>query len=395
MTQPVALPALSDVGAFSGEWAALLEAVSPAHDPQKFAHLLQSADWARLLLLAEAHGVTGHLAASVRELHEALIPLELRQQLAARQRVQSFFTLRLTAELFRVLELFVSEGIGAMVIKGPVLATRAYANPAIRSYSDLDLLVRQRDIRRATVLLVAAGFTSAISLDAIDAGKIPGQYLFSKPDSNLIVELHNDFTLRYFPRRLPLEQYFAHQTRVRLDAHEIPALSVEDELVLICIHGAKHFWERLMWIADVAGLISRQKSMDWRRVEDSARFLGAQRMLHAGLRLAADLLKVQMPEGIQAAVQGDSPAALLAEQISRWLPAAGHAPPSLFGRAKFRLRMRGGLLAAPAYLLRLAFSPTEEDWIAGAGAGVHRRDFLDAVRRPFRLARKYGRTDKF
>jgi len=38
---------------------------------------------------------------------------------------------------------------------------------------------------------------------------------------------------------------------------------MEDELVLICIHGAKHFWERLMWIADVAALISRQTAINW------------------------------------------------------------------------------------------------------------------------------------
>jgi len=44
---------------------------------------------------------------------------------------------------------------------------------------------------------------------------------------------------------------------------DVSALSVEDELVLICIHGAKHFWERLMWIADVAALISAQTAINW------------------------------------------------------------------------------------------------------------------------------------
>jgi hypothetical protein len=56
----------------------------------------------------------------------------------------------------------------------------------------------------------------------------------------------------------------------------------------------------------------------------------------------------------------------------------------------FRLRMHGGLLAAPAYLLRLSLSPTEEDWQVG-GKVSHNR-FLDVVRRQLRLARKYGRN---
>jgi hypothetical protein len=346
-------------------------------------------DWARLLILAEEHGVASHLTASLRGLEEGLIPPEIRQALVDRQRVQNFFTLRLTAELFRILDRFTSEGIGALVVKGPVLAVQAYGDPAMRAYGDLDLLVRQRDIRRATELMIAAGYEAAVPLSAIDAGKIPGQYLFSNPDSKLLVELHNDLTLRYFPRRLPLEAFFARQIRVRFDAHEAPALSVEDELVLICIHGAKHFWDRLMWIADVAALVSRQTGIDWQRAADSAQAVGAERMLHTGLRLASDLLQARLPDKIQAMVQADAVAARLAEQSGKWLPAAGYAPPGLFERAAFRLRMHGGLLSAPAYLLRLTLSPTEEDWNDTGQAKGHW--LPDAVRRPFRLARKYAR----
>ncbi len=284
MAEPLSPSLLSGVASFKNEWSALLECASPAHNRQRLAGLLQSVDWARLFVLAEEHGVVGHLAAGVRGFEENLVPPEIRQALVDRQRAQIFFSLRLTAELFCILDRFTSAGIGALVVKGPALAVQAYGDPAMRSYGDLDLLVRQRDIRRATELMSAAGFTPAVPLSAIDAGKIPGQYLFSKPDSRLIVELHNDCTLRYFPRRLPLEKFFARQIRVRLDAQEAPALAVEDELVLICIHGAKHLWERLMWIADVAALVSRQAGIDWERVADSAQAVGAERMLHTGLR---------------------------------------------------------------------------------------------------------------
>jgi hypothetical protein len=394
MAEPISPSHPSRVASFRNEWSALLECASASRDRQRLAGLLRSVDWSRLLVLADEHGVAGQLAACLRSLEDNSVPPEMRQALVERQRARIFFTLRLTAELFRILERFTFEGIGALVVKGPVLAVQAYGDPSMRAYGDLDLLVRQRDIRRATELMSAAGYAPAVPLSAIDAGKIPGQYLFSKPDSRLIVELHNDLTLRYFPRRLPLEDFFARQIRVRFDGHEAPALSVEDELVLICIHGAKHFWERLMWIADVAALVSRQTGIDWQRVADSAQAVGAERMLHTGLRLAADLLRAKLPDKVQAKVQADVMAARLAEQTRKWLPAAGYAPPGLFERALFRMRMRGGMLSAPAYLLRLSLSPTEEDWMVGADAEVKRHGFLDAVRRPFRLARKYGRGGK-
>jgi hypothetical protein len=374
------------------EWSVLLECASPFHDPKRLANSIRSVDWVRLLVLAEEHGVAGHLAACVRDFADDLVPPEIRQGLADRQRAQIVFSLRLTAELLRILDRFASGGIGAVVVKGPVLAVQAYGDPAMRCYGDLDLLVRQRDIRRATELMSADGFTPSVPLSAIESGKIPGQYFFSKPDSKLIVELHNDQTLRYFPRPLPLEDFFARQIRVLLDAHKVPALSVEDELVLICVHGAKHFWERLMWIADVAALVSRQTALDWERVADSAREAGAERMLHTGLRLASDLLKTQLPDEVQAMVQADVVAARLAQQTCKWLPAAGSAPPGLFERAAFRLRMRGSLIAAPAYLLRLLLSPTEEDWQKDAGESRPR--LMDILRRPFRLARKHGRAGR-
>src|SRR6266850_630908 len=392
MAGPISPSSLCDLVSFRNEWSVLLECASRSHDRERLQGLLRSADWARLLVLAEEHGVAGHLRARLQGLKEDLIPPETRQALVDRQRAQVVFTLRLTAELFRILDRFTSEGIGALVVKGPVLAVQAYGDPAMRAYGDLDLLVRQRDIRRATELMSAAGYEAAVPLSAIDGGKIPGQYLFFNPQLKLIVELHNDLTLRYFPRRLPLEDFFARQIRVRLDAHEAPALSVEDELVLISIHGAKHFWERLMWIADVAALVSRQTGIDWQRVADSAQAVEAERMLHAGLRLASDLLRARLPDKVLEVVKADAVSARLVERTLKWLPAAGSAPPGLLERAAYRLGMRGGLISGPAYLLRLSLSPTEEDWKNGAEEKHHR--FLDALRRPFRLARKYGRNGR-
>lgn len=392
MPELVSPAQLSDITSFKNEWAVLLECASPSCDPRQLPVLLHRAEWPRLFVLAEEHGVIGHLAAGLRDLDPAAVPPEIRPTLLERQRAQSFQTLRLIAELFRLIELFAAKSIPAVVVKGPVLAMRAYGDPAMRNYGDLDFLVRQQDIRRATEALLACGHQAAVPLSAIDAGKIPGQYLFSKPDSNLLVELHNDFTLRYFPRRLPIENFFARQVRLRLDAHEVPALAVEDELVLICIHGAKHFWERLSWIADVAALVSRQSDIDWDRARETAEAVRAEHLLHTGLRLAADLLRARLPERISTAVQSDATAAKLVRGILRSLPAAGWAPPGLFERAVFRMRMRGGLLAAAVYLLRLSLSPTEEDWRAG-GEISHNR-FLGTLRRPFRLARKYGRDTK-
>jgi len=75
-----------------------------------------------------------------------------------------------------------------------------------------------------------------------------------------------------------------------------------------------------MWIADVASLVSRQTGINWQRAADSAKAVGAQRMLHTGLRLASELLNARLPQGVRAAVQADPAAARLVRQAFGWLP---------------------------------------------------------------------------
>jgi len=56
--------------------------------------------------------------------------------------------------------------------------------------------------------------------------------------------------------------------------------------------------------------------------------------------------------------------------------------------------MRGGFISGPAYLLRFLFGLLKKDWMDAPGAEAKRHGFLDSVRRPFRLVRKYGRGGK-
>jgi hypothetical protein len=375
------------------EWPLLLECCSPRPDRERINALLaQTPKWRELIALAEEHGVISQLDIAMRSVLQGSIPEEIAVSLRQRHRTQLLFTLSMTAELFRLLEEFRSVGAEAIVVKGPVLSMRAYGDPGLRQYVDLDFLIRARDLLSATRALNESGYEGDVPVEAMEAGKIPGEYLFMRRGSRLLVELHTEHTFRYFPRPLPIEDYFARRTEVALDGHQVPALSAEDEFVLICIHGAKHFWERLMWVADVAAMAGGATKLDWDIVARSAQAVGAKRMVSVALRLVQDLLHFQIPGEIRNTVERDAVAARICERIKVWLPYAGFAPPSLLQRALFRMKMPEGVIAGPAYLLRLSLSPTEEDWIEGAE--TKRSWFWDAMQRPFRLLKKYGQDGK-
>jgi hypothetical protein len=413
----------------SAEWAALKACCSPLLNSEQVRKAVARVDWHALLELAEEHDVTQLVATALSGILDKEVsarrkdlPADSGDALPARNvetrktnsdlssrnasagwratlteilRAQTFFTLRMCAELFRLEERFAASGIGTMVVKGPALAVQAYGNAGMRTYGDLDFLVRDKDIAAATQLLLDAGYLAEIPLSAIAAGKIPGQYMFRQAATRLLVELHSKRTMRYYPRPLPLEKIFARQARVNIEGRTIPAPCAEDHLIIICVHGAKHFWERLLWIADVAALIARSTELRWELAEQSARDVGAQTMLHGGLLLAAEVLQASLPAQVWQRAKADSAARAMTRQVLEWLPQAGEARPDfergLLPRALFRMRMRGGAAAGVGYFLRLLFSPTEEDWNAGGGAS---RGIADTLKRPFRLAKKHGSGEK-
>jgi putative nucleotidyltransferase-like protein len=379
-------------GSLNAEWATLLECASPHPNISCLNELVRRPiDWSSLQSLADEHGVLPLLAIRLRDLDESLVLAETRQKLREWQRSQVVFSLSLTAELFRLLDRFTASGLEVLLTKGPVLAARCYGDPGSRQYTDLDLIVRGKDIQRATEMMIALGYEPKVPLKAIEAKKLPGEYVFTQRDTGLLVEFHTEHTFRYHPRPLPVEKLFERRACVRFDGHDVPALSVEDELILICIHGAKHFWTRLMWIADVAALVSRQ-DVDWDRAMAAAGEVGAERMLRVGLRLAVELLGVPFPDRVARDVQADHGAERVAAQIALRLPLGDAATFGIFRRAAFRMKMRGGYLQGAAYLLRLSLSPTEEDWVSGSEE--KRSWLLDSMGRPFRLARKYGRDGR-
>ena len=345
-------------------------------------------DWDVLLELAEGHSVQGILAKRLQDLQFEGVPAASREKLQARMRAQHLFTLSMTAELFRVLDDFAATGIEVLVIKGPVTSVVAYGDPAMRGYGDVDLLLRQRDISRANQQMQSLGFEAKVSESSIEAGKIPGEYVFRRPATNRMVEIHTEQTFRYYPDGMPIDEIFRRKRLVSLEGREVPAMCLADEVVFHCVHGSKDFWERLMWICDVAALVKNQPELDWHAAQKTAADCGATRMVNVALLLAKRVLAATLPPAIADSVERDSISHRLCAEIEKWLPFSEGAPPSLHHRAVYRMQIAGGGVTGLSYLLGLSFSPTEEDW----NQSTQQRRFWiwEAVKRPFRLMRKYG-----
>jgi hypothetical protein len=376
----------------SAEWRLLFDCANPnvtllALRPERAASL----DWPRLLSLAGDQGLLPLLTQKLSHAESGLVPPDAQETLKSSFHGQMIFDLRMLAEMYRILDRFAARGIPVMLTKGPVLAQRCYGFSFARQYTDLDFVLRDSDILRATETLIGLGYDAKVPPSAIQAKKPAGEYAFTQLSTKLLVELHTEPTFRYYPKALSVEKLLSRKASVKLGEQDVPALSVEDELLLISIHGAKHFWERLLWIADVAALIT-YNPIDWDRVAAAAHEADAQRMLRISLLLAKNVVGAPLPAAVQIDAESDAGALRMARQIAERLPRVDDQPMRLLHRALFRIKMRGGGIAGIAYLLRLSFSPTEEDWLADSEK--EKQSVAGVLERPLRLARKYGRSQK-
>jgi hypothetical protein len=289
----MALPHASRVSD-SPEWRLIVAVARTRMDEvqrERIRALLSSPiDWARMTEMASRHRVS---AVSYPQLaREAIgaMPLDIRALLerdAARRIPDS---LSLAAQMTGLLRAFEEARVPAVPFKGPALASMAYGSVALRDSSDLDFVLPQSHIPRAFEVMAGAGYRA--DLDAKSpreasfiARGVAGQFCFQR-EGRASVELHSEKTLRYFPIPLDFAGLSRRLCSLPVAGQPVRTFSPEDTLVLLAVHGAKHFWNCLGWICDIAELSQAPPGIDWELSERIATQMRCRRMWLLALSLA-------------------------------------------------------------------------------------------------------------
>ena len=364
--------------------------VDPATTDRVRVLLRTDLNWPEVVEYAIRHRVTTMLYEGLAVMAADLISPSRQQLLRDKVQVSAKNSLILLREMLRLYQLFEAAQIPVIPYKGPVLASLAYRSFARREYSDLDFALPQQYIPQATAVLLAAGFSAGFDLREAHAGQhgfAPGQYSFTLDKQCIPVELHTERTLRYFPVPLDFQDLNRRMICVEIAGHSLRTFSVEDTLVMLCVHGAKHFWDRLAWIVDVAELITVQP-VDWALSMQIAAEAKSTRVLLLGLYLAHDLLGASLPQPVLERARRDSAVRWLAGKVGSQFERNADTSPGVVPRAVFRLRSRDAIGQGMRHTLRLAMSPTESDRqmmsLPRALAPLY------VLMRPLRLLREYG-----
>jgi hypothetical protein len=351
----------------------------------------QPLDGDLLLRLADDHGLVPLLEHHLRGTETSGMPqgFLLRVRRAAREHsIRAFF---LSVELLRVIGAFRKAGISAIPYKGPELAMRAYGDASLRSFADLDIVIPQKFMPAVHENMALLGYGTKLLRKQIDAHgprDVPGEYAFVHETNRARVEVHTEYTLRHFPGIADVNAMIGRATSLKLNGKEVPVFAVEDELLILAVHGAKDLWARLLWVADLAELVKQSNQIDWEGVFARAASMKLSRMLRVSLILASETLGLMLPSVVSGKLGRDLPAKQLAAKIRRQLLGFTRIRGGVLERSLYRIRMADGFWPGVSYWLRLSTTPVEEDWSERELPQRLRQSY--ALLRPLRLLRKYG-----
>jgi hypothetical protein len=370
-----------------GSIEALIACALPPGSPE-ISHRIQAAfrtdfDLAKLRELARYHRVDPVLCLRIityaADSFTGPIIAGLREDL----RVRTARNLAAAGELIGVMRRFHSAGIPALPHKGPLLALIAYRDLGLRSFDDLDLLVRDADLPRALSLLEECGYTRepALAWLSPDALQRWTGEVSCHPASGHPIDLHWKLTPPHYILQLDPKMLWSHTATVSLAGFGITTIAPEALFLFLSVHGAKHCWEAIGWLADLAWLLDSAPQFDWELTQRLAAESHCERPLHLAASLIADVFGSTV--GI---VQDSTLDALHRRVIDRWYSAPAETPrsPELLSFAAGLARRKSDLLT---HLYGLLFHPTEIDW--RAHRLPERLFFLYGPARALRLAGKY------
>ena len=348
---------------------------------------LSAVDWDQVFLLAEKHGVLPLAARNLTEHGCGLTP-EIERALRSAYDANLRRNLWFTAELARIMQQFERAQLRAVPYKGPVLAELLYRDLGLRSFTDLDFLISPANFDRAKRTLAEIGYRPAADIaPAVEQLWLRTGYerSFDSAAGKNLVEMQWALLPHFYGVDLSVDDLLARASRTVIGECEMPCLSPEDSLIVLCLHAAKHLWTRLIWLSDIAETL-RTQTIDYSLVASRAQELGIARILGVSFWLAENVLGVELPDFCEESIAADASVLPLGREFAERL--ARGAEYDFESTKYFRLimKLRERRRDRWRYVWRLLWTPGAGDI---AAVGLPERFFpLYPIVRIGRLMRK-------
>ncbi|MGD8985949.1 MAG: nucleotidyltransferase family protein [Desulfobacteraceae bacterium] len=212
-----------------------------------------------------------------------------------RERVQSSyyktagFNLKLIHDLKEILYLVNQENIHVVLLQGMDLLQQLYEDIGLRAMIDIDLWVLQKDYAGFIAILARQGYQR----DLIYPNT------FRKGSTTFDLHTHILWADRIEARKLLLNKgegdIYQRARRIDLEGQEALCLNPYDQVLYLSLHALKHHMNRLIWLADIKGLVENWNRSDWEALMNRAKELGQEKTLSYILFILVNVFDFQPP----------------------------------------------------------------------------------------------------
>ncbi|HEY7808519.1 MAG TPA: nucleotidyltransferase family protein [Croceibacterium sp.] len=237
-----------------------------------------------------------------------LLPPAIDERLSRRAADRAIDSLVMARESVRLQRAMRAAGIPALILKGAAVGYLAYGDVGMKESWDIDLLTSPENAAPAHALLQALGYRVVEP-----AGLASSQFerftryameaVYRDPATGLSVELH----WRVARNRTLLPGTDVHSPAQSLPFAGDELLTFDDDTLFayLCVHGTRHGWARLKWLADFAALIAPCSPAETERRYRAAVAAGAGRAPAVTLLLCRHLFDSAMPADLARELEGD------------------------------------------------------------------------------------------
>lgn len=332
-------------------------------------------DWAILLRAAHAHRVTGLLLAAIEEDRMPATGVQVQQARTA-HRANAVRALALERELIGMVDFLAGRGIETRVLKGSAVAHLDYRKPALRSFIDLDILVRASDIDQTVRALTEEGFVRLLAepRPGFDRRFDKGTTLVSPTGYEL--DLHRTFVLGPWGVLVDLDALWDRGQEFVIGGRPLRALTRANRFIHACYHAALGDWPlRLGSLRDIAEMLPGVDQGD--EVLRRAEQWGVEAVVAAAVADARRLLAVEPAGTLSTWADGYLPS----RRETAWLALYTRADKTFAAQALATLPVLPRLRDKAAYVRALVLP--DRQYTAGrhSSALARFRFAVDEVRR--------------
>ena len=327
-----ATPVLS----YSPENQLLLCAAHPHLSPERRERLTSllatPLDWDVLLSQLKSHGIGPMLFSHLKKMPDVAFPETARDKLKCQANSCMADNMVFQHMQIRLLAAFKQAGIEVMPLKGLYLAHLLYGGLSLRKARDIDLLVRQEDLEKATQVLLDLSASRKWALEQEADLYHHSFFIPVNKKRQVHVELHWALTFEHIAG-LDVDEVWRAASQTVWKGQAMWTMALSDLLLYLCLHAAKDGLGSVRHLVDIALLLEQcGPQLDWEALAEKIRALQIKTPIFLSLTYCKELLDAPVPSAFLAAIRpprGISWA--LGQALLRWRGGVLHTPPALIG----------------------------------------------------------------